>query len=247
MESIKRALKFQGRDFQKSVGMFWLVLFIVNIGSYVSMYKFNRGFIGIRVSGYASIDGIDITLISVAAANLVPIIIFFIVYCYEMYYEYFPVAISFSVTRKDFYKSAVIYNLITSAVFALIQGILIKADLHLVQYLGQNIKSDFGIFNSGTDSIIFIVFSLFICFTVFASAMNLLSALNYKFGYRLWIVIALLGIPYSARMGIPFELVGRLFTERIGAAQFSILAITAFACFVAGFLTVSGTNVKDRL
>lgn len=247
MSSFKRALKFQNIDFKKSVVTFWAVLIFINVGSYVSLYKFSNRFIGIRVSDSVIMNGAMDSAISIAGANIIPLLIFFIIYCYETFYEYFPIALSFSTTRKDFYKSAIVYDVTAVALFSLIQGILMKADTHIVKSLGAKPKVDFGIFNSQADSLLYIVFSLFICFMVFVGIMNLLGALNYKVGYKLWIGAAALMALYSMT-GLTFlnNLYDLLFTTRLGAAQLSISLLIITACYTSSYLTISRTNVKNK-
>lgn len=247
MNSFKRALKFQNIDFKKSLVTFWAVLIFINIGSYVSLYKFSNRFIGIRVSDSVIMNGARDSVISIAGANIIPLLIFFIIYCYETFYEYFPVALSFSTTRKDFYKSAIVYDFIAVALFSLIQGILMKADAHIVKSLGAKPKVDFSIFSSQGDSLLYIVFSLFICFIVFVSIMNLLGALNYKIGYKLWIgmsaIVALYSITGCTFLNNLYEV---LFATRLGLAQLSTSLLITAACYTASYLIISRTNVKNK-
>lgn len=249
MDSLKRTIKFQYIDFKKAVGWFWGVMLIINIASYISLYKFGRNFIGLRVSGFENIDGLNTWFLSVAASNLMAIIIFFIVYSYEMYYEYFPVAISFSITRKDFYASTIIDNVCIALTFAAIQGILMKIDYFIIDLLGNNPKLEFGMFNNSTDNILFIIFSLFVCFLVFISITNLLATLNYKFGFKLWII---LGVIFSLSMAlIDVSLTGmleKLFITRIsGGIKIIIFMIITILCYSIGYMIISITNVKNKL
>src|SRR5690606_26622795 len=93
-------------------------------------------------------------VMSVVGANIFPILIFFIVYCYEMYYKHFPIAIGFSITRKDFYKSTVIFNILTAFAFAVVQSVLMKLEVKLIGLLTVSPKFDYGIFNTTSDNII---------------------------------------------------------------------------------------------
>lgn len=249
MDSLKRAIKFQRIDFIKAAAWFWGIILIVDIASYISLYKLGSNFIGLRVSGFESIDGLNTWFLSVAASNLMAIIIFFIVYCYEMYYEYFPVAISFSVTRKDFYMSAIFDNVCVSLIFAAIQGILMKIDYYVIDLLGNNPKLNFGMFNNATDNIFFIIFSLFVCFLVFISIINLLAALNYKLGFKLWIILGVIFSLSTVFIGASLSgMFEHLFITRIsGGIKFIIFMAIATACYSIGYLIISITNVKNKL
>lgn len=248
MDSLKRAIKFQCIDFIKAVGWFWLVMLIINIASYISLYKFGANFIGLRVSGFGNVDGLNTWFLSIAASNLMAIIIFLIVYCYEMYYEYFPVAINFSVTRKDFYLSAIVDNIFISLIFSVIQGILMKVDYIIINLLGNDPKVDFRIFNNATDNIFFIIFSLFVSFLVFISIINLLAAFNYKLGYKLWIIFGVIFVVAESFIDMYLiKLFENLFITRISGIKLIILMIIIIACYAIGYMIINITNVKNKL
>jgi len=239
MEAMKRVNKFQRLDSLKSIGVFWLVISIIDIASYILIRIYGNNFYGMS----SSINGIS--FISVAAANIMAILIFFIVYPYEMYYKYFPIALSFSVTRKDFYKSVIIDNLIVSFIFALVQSVLMKLDMQIIRGLGKNPMVDFGIFNLSEDNIIFMTASLFIAFITFISIINLLSSLNYKFGFKLWIVLGAIIILLSTILGLSsFTMFNNLLTTRIGGIQLIALVIVNLLSYSIGYLVVSNLNIK---
>lgn len=243
MSALKRAMKFQRLDLVKSVGVFWLVMLILNIASFILNLKLGEGtiFYGIHHFG-------DNPLFSIAGANVWPAFIFFIVYCYEMYYEYFPIAASFSITRSDFYKSALIDNLIVAAFFAVIQGILMKLDIAAVKMLDITPLTEFGIFNTATDNIMTIVFSLFAAFLFVAAIMNLVALLNYKFGWKMWIVLtAISSLLLAFGVSDVFNILGRVVTERIDLRQLLFLVIPIIISYLAGFVVVRNTNIKNRI
>lgn len=183
MESIKRAVRFLIKDSRKSIIGFWIVMLIQNI----TIYLLNLN-IGTNISIGMGIKINNIRLLSVTGSNIMAIMIYFIVYSYLMYYENFSIGISFSVTRRDFFKSLIINNFFVCFVFSVVQGILMKLDPIIVTAMGRKPMLNFIIFNSSTDNIIYIIASLFIVFLTFASIFNLLAAINYRFGYIIWII-----------------------------------------------------------
>lgn len=245
MTGFKRAIKFQKIDFLKAVGAFWLVMLILNIASYLVNNFFGEGTIFYGIHNFSSGS---MSTMSIAGANMWPAFIFFIVYCYEMYYEYFPIAVSFSTTRRDFYKSVAIDNIIVSIVFALIQGILMKLDIIAIKALGFIPLTDFGIFNTQKDSLIFIILSLFVVFLFVVSIMNLLALLNYKIGLKLWIIVGLLvSLFVGVGIGFVFGILDWIMTIRIDFRQLIILIIPIILCYLAGFMVVKNTNIKNRI
>jgi len=247
MGSMKRAIKFQNLNLKKSTGWFWATILIINIISYILNYINENAFFGVS---YEFNNGNEtyISLISVAAANLLPIIIYFIVYCYEMYYKSFPIALSFSVTRKEFYKSVIIDNVLNAFIFALIQSILMKIDIYILNILGDNPKLDYGIFDTGADNILYMIFALGVCFLAFISLANLLGALNYRFGYKLWIFLGLVFSLSTAFVGTSiWGMFNTLFITRIGILKLIKLGIIIITSYSIGYITVSTINIKNRV
>lgn len=246
MNSLRRTIKFQNLDLIQLVGVFWAVILIIDVSSYILMSIYGNQFFGIS-SGYVE-NGTSFRSISVAAANIMPIVIFFVAYCYEMYYEYFPVAIGFSTTRKSFYKSVVINNIIVTSIFSVVQSILMKLDGKIISSMGRNPMVDFGIFNVSTDSLVFTIFSLLILFLSITSMLNLLASLNYKFGFKLWIAIGVVFSLTTAFIGTPFlGFINRIFTWRIDSLQLIILCITIIACNFIAYRVISNTNIKNKI
>jgi hypothetical protein len=201
------------------------------------------------ISGQISIGTTtNLTMITVAAANLMPIVIYFTAYSYEMYYQSFPVALAFSITRKEFYKSLIIRNISTALIFALIQSALMKLDIYIVNKLGATAHIDFGIFNTSLDNIIYIMLSLFVAFLAFTSISNLLAALNYRFGFKLWIGIGLVFSLSTVFIGASFwNLFNELFTTRINTLQLVILGVIMIVCYSIGYIIVTNTNIKNKV
>lgn len=247
MESMKRANRFLNIDMKQSVLWFWGTMLLINIISYTLMSIYGLTFFAI--SGQISIGTeTSFSVLTVAAANLMPIIIYFIAYSYEMYYQSFPVALAFSVTRKEFFKSLIIRNISTAFIFATIQSILMKLDIYIVSKLGPTPKVDFGIFNTSSDNIIYIMLSLFVAFLAFTSITNLLAALNYRFGFKLWIFYGFI-ISLTIAFAGPsiLEMFYELFTTRINTLQLVILGVIMIVCYSIGYTIVSNTNIKNKI
>lgn len=246
MEGMKRANRFIGLDLVKSVGVFWIVIIIVSIASYIGNFALKNVYIGLS---YGLHDGsLGIKTISVAAANIMPIIIYFIAYIYAMYYENFPVALAFSITRKDFYKSLIICNVLIAFIFALVQSILLKIDIKIINSIGRNPYLDFGIYNTSLDKLFYIIFSLFIVFAVLISILNLLAALNYRFGFKLWIVIGIVFFLSAAFIGASISMFfEELFTTRIDTLQLVILGVIMIFSYSIGYIIVTNTNIKNKI
>lgn len=245
MTGLKRALKFQRLDLLKTIGTFWAVMLLLDTASYIVNSIFGEGTI---FYGIHNVTSQGLTLMSITAANIWPVFIFFIVYSYEMYYEYFPIAVSFSITRRDFYKSTIIYNLVVVLIFAVIQGVLIKLDIKLMQSLGRTPMVEFGIFNTRTDNILIIILSLFTIFLSLTALMNLLAAFNYKFGWKLWIAFGLIFSLSTVFIGTSLVgFINYLMTSQFDFIQFIILAIIITASYAIGHFMIINTNIKNRI
>lgn len=249
MESIKRINKFQRYDLKKSVGAFWVVMIIVNIFAYV-LTSYTNSNSNIKFGPFVH-EG---DLLSMAGSNIVPIFIFFIVYGINMYHEYFALALSLGVTRRDFYKSVIVNNLLVSLIFAFIQGILQIIDKNVVEFLGFNPMVDFGIFNTSRDNIFIIILSLFAFFLIYASMSNLLGVLQYKFGYKFWIgfgIVTLFGVVlennYPFITNLPGVFSGiYLWLESIfrSFTIFPLGLLIMLISYTLGYLLIRRTNIK---
>lgn len=248
MESIKRAVKFQIKDARMSIIAFWVVILTVNIAFYLmNLYgktNFNVGM---------STGQNGIVLLSVVGSNLMAITVYFVVYSFVTYYESFPIVIGFSLTRKDFYKSLIARNFLVAFLFALIQGILLKIDPLIVKAIGREPLFDFSFFNIQTDSIIFIIFSLFIGNLVFVSAVNVLAALNYRVGFKLWIILgAIASLLMFTRVGniignTTLDFAWKVLNTRIDLLQLLKLVLIIVICNILGYFITINTNIKDKL
>lgn len=243
MESNKRALKFQLNESKRSILVFWAVILIVNIFA-LFMTKYTDVSIGISQGGGGQ-------LFSLFGMNILPIIIYLMVYNYELYYKNFPIALSFSVIRKDFFKSMIVNNVVVTFIFAVIQSILIKTDPILVKLIGREPIYDFKAFNIQTDNIIFIIIYLFIAFMLYITIWNLVAVLNYKYGPKFW--IALVTITLLPQFVIKTNLLSNLILPgdwlniRLNLMQFLKLSIITILFHVPIYFVTINTNVKNKV
>lgn len=246
MESTKRAIKFQLNESKVTILVFAAVILIINIFWIVFPQIF--GFpIGINMDGY----GVDINVLSLMALNFIPIICHYIVHNYVLYYKNFPISLSFSVTRKDFFKSMMINNIIIAFLVSTIQSILMKIDPLLVSFIGKEPYYEFGLFNSQTDNILFIIISIFTISILFIAIWNLIAALNYKFGPKFWGVLGMifLLIPPNSRNIIR----GLMFLEdywmnvRVDSLQFTKLSVISILLYILIYFIIINTNIKNKV
>lgn len=239
MESTKRVIKFHNYDLKKSLAMFWLVLGAVNIIGYaLSMYSKSNTRFGAFIS-----NGNELSL---AGSNIMAIVIFFIVYGIMMYYEDFAIALSFGITRRDFYTSGIVNNILVASIFGIIQGTLQVVDKYIVEYLGYTPMVDFGIFNTLTDNLFFIVLTLIIVFLTIISITNLLGVLQFRFGYKLWIGLALI-VFLSQFVSKWIIQLWKILIEITTVNRMSIILtqiVIMIICYSLGYLLIKKTNIK---
>lgn len=242
MESTKRALKFQFNESKFSIFKFWVVILIVDLFA-VFMTKYTSVSIGINEGGGGQ-------LFSLFGMNILPIIIYLMVYNYELYYKNFSIALSFSVIRKEFFISMIANNVIVAFVFAVIQSILMKVDPMLVRFVGRTPIYDFKAFNIQTDSVIFIILYLFIAFMLYITIWNLIAVLNYKFGARLWIALVVITLlPQSiikTNLVSDFILPGDWLNVRIAPLQFIVFSIITILIYTVIYFIIQNTNIQNK-
>jgi hypothetical protein len=246
MESLKRSIKYQFMESKSFILGFWSTVLIINVFFYVlnnmSSIDFRIGFsLGAEVNG----------AISVAGINIMIILISLLVYNFESNYESFPLAISLSMSRKNYFLSFLVDNVFIAFVFAIIQSLLLKIDPFLVKLIGKVPLNDFLYFNVETDNIFFITFTLFILFLLFISFWNFISSLNYKFGYKMWIVLIGLNIVLPIlNLDILSQLVesaGNMLEFRFGAFQALTIILTTAVLYILNYFVVMRTNVKKKI
>lgn len=193
MEALKRQIRFMIKDSKRSFIIFWVVVILVNIAGYILNANFN-GRYGTISFGMAKV-GVSVNeggLINVAGSNIIAIGIYMIVSNMLMYYENFPTAIGFSSTRKDFYKALIIHNSLLCAAMTAIEVVLLKIDNIIIEAIGKQPLEDFIYFNTKENNIFYIFIIVFLMFMAFCAVFNLLGALLYRYGYKLWIVLGVL-------------------------------------------------------
>ncbi|WP_353095195.1 hypothetical protein [Tissierella praeacuta] len=244
MNSAKRAFRFQKYGSKKSILGFWSVILTINILTYILSIYFNPK---VKIGLFNGNDD----LYSIAGANLMPIFIFFIVYGISMYHEDFALALSFGITRKDFYKSVIVDNIIVTSSFAAIQCILQIVDKHIIESLGHNPMVEFGLFNTSTNNILSIFLVSFIIFLALVSVTNLLGVLHYRFGYKFWIGFALIFIVLQMSINFitrPITGISELYSWLISQFGNSTIFILEFLiiiiCYTIGYFLMRKANIR---
>lgn len=244
MDATKRAFKFQKYGFKKSVLVFWSVLLTLNILTYIVMIYFNPH---IRIGLFSGEEDV----FSIVGGNIMPIFIFFIVYGIIMYHEDFSLALSFGVTRIDFYKSVIVNNILVVLIFASIQAVLQTIDKYIIGYLGYKPMVEFGLFNTATNNILFIVLTLSLLFLTFISITNLIGVLQYRFGYKFWIGFGIVAITLQITSNVLTSLVVGLsniygwLSSRLHSSTTMILAfLVIIVCYILGYVFIRKANIK---
>lgn len=193
MEALKRQIRFMIKDSKRSFIVFWVVVILVNIAGYILNANFQGRYATISFGmAKVGVSGNEGGLINVAGSNIIAIGIYLIVSNMLMYYENFPTAIGFSSTRKDFYKALIIHNSLLCAAMTAIEVVLLKIDNIIIEAIGKQPLEDFIYFNTKENNIFYIFIIVFLMFMAFCAVFNLLGALLYRYGYKLWIVLGVL-------------------------------------------------------
>lgn len=246
MESLKRSIRYQFIESKKFILGLWGTTLIVNIFFYILN---NMSSTNSRIGFSIGLEGNY--SISVAGINLMILFISLLVYNFESNYESFPLAISLSVSRKDYFTSFLLDNIFISFVFAVIQGILLKVDPFFIKLVGKVPLYDFFYFNTKTDNILFIILILFIAFLSFTSLWSLIASLNYKFGYKMWIVLIGSNILFSIFNLDPLskfmKSIGEIFEVRPGSFPIFLLMASTAAMYALNYFVVKRTNIKKSI
>lgn len=238
MESSKRLFRYLGYHQLGGVAVFWLVMLLVNTLSALMAFTLTSNV----TMGPHIVSG---QLLSFAGANVLAIFIFFIVYGLEMYYECFSLAAGFGNTRRNFYLNVILNNIIMVSIFSLVQYILLRLDNYIVSMIGFEPMEEFGLFNIN-DSIISILFTLGFTLLVFASFMNLIGVLQYRFGYKFWIALGIFGLlaqMFTNFIGIlihSFRIVIEIIMDGYLLIGLPIILIS----YLIGYMVIRRANVK---
>lgn len=245
MEATKRAIRFQFNEIKRSILIFLFVVLIVDIFSII-MSQISDISIGINIDGFTD----ESNMISLMALNILPIIVYLIVFNYESYYKSFPLALNFSMIRKDFFKSMVLNNIILVSVLAVIQAILMKIDPIIVKFIGKDPVYDFKAFNIQTDSLIFIIMYFFIAFLLLQTIWNLIAALNYKFGSKMWIALGIITFIsinlFKTNILSELLLPGNWLNMRLDIGRLLIASIIVLLVYIGIYFISINTDVKNK-
>ncbi|MGO1470551.1 MAG: hypothetical protein ACTHW2_11060 [Tissierella sp.] len=259
MDSFKRSLRYQFMETKKFIMKFWIIVILVDIFFYILNNLATGNFIGFDLGDGSAEFNIGFSLggstatsnpVSVAGVNLMIIVITLLVYNYERNYESFPLSQSLGMTRRDYFTSFLTDNIVVVFIFASIQGILLKVDPKLMKLVGKEPLYDFVNFNLQRDNLLFIIFSLFILFLAFISIFNLLASLNYKFGYKIWIVLVGVNILASIFNIKPFEkiliFIGDTIATRYGVFETFLILLSVAIMYIVNYFVTINTDVKRR-
>lgn len=245
MESLKKGMRYQLMESKKFLVGFWSVMLIVNIFFYILN---NIGSLNSRIGLSIGISGGVNNSISVVGANLMAILIALLVYNYESNYESFPLAISLSMTRKEYFLSFLVDNIFIAFICATIQGILLKIDPFFVKLINRTPLYDLKYFNTVTDNVFYIIFMLFILFLAFTAFWNLFASINYKFGYKIWLILIgtniLLSIININFIGSILNAIGNILAPRLGVFQILVILASTVAFYMLNYIVVIRTDVK---
>ena len=158
-------------------------------------------------------------------------------------------AIGFSATRNDYYKSVIISNNMTCLAMAVISSLLLKVDRLIIILIAREPLVDFRFFNTVDDNILFIIFSLFIGFLTLVAISNFIGVLLYRVGaIKFWVSVLFLFIfiqmnHFSIAKSI-WNSIGKIFTTRITSINLIYLLIIISIFYTLGYFILRGTDVK---
>lgn len=251
MDINHRLFRYLSKDTLKGLGIFCVVITIVNILATIVSYSIvpDMIFNSITINEEVIIlggNGVSEGAMSFAGSNLFAIFVFFIVYGIVVYYENFSLAGGFGITRKNFYLHVVLINIIIVAISAVFQITLLKIDTMVLSNLGYEPLVDFGLFNMN-DPIILNILLLGFSFLVFTSLTNLIGVLQYRFGAKFWIglgIFILLMTLFSSRIGILFNELGSVTNAIANGGGFFIGTLVIIFSYGLGFILIRKVNVK---
>jgi hypothetical protein len=249
MEGIKRQVKFFIYDSKKQFITLWVVIILLDLMGYYLNYKYNAGFGISEMISQDSVNGEIITTkyANVAGANILPAMIFLVVYSLMQYGEGFSTAIGFSSTRKDFYRGVIVHNVIICAVMALIETVLLKLDVVILKLLEINPITKISYFDTKADNVIFIFLIIFLQALIFCAFMNLISVLTYKFAAKFWIAAGIVFLVLINMKAANFTL-GKLISAAVHYGSFMSFTIRflliSIAMYILGWIFVRRMDVK---
>ena len=230
MDTKKRVFRYLTYDQLKGVGIFWLVMTMINILATIVAFSTKSNLIlGPML--------IDEQVITFAGSNIFSAYIFFIIYGIVMYYESFTLVGGFGVARKNFYLNVIVNNIIVVLLSSIIQ--IVKIDNYAISKLGFEPMVDFGLFNMN-DNIILNILLLSFIFLVFVSMTNLLGVMQYRFGYKLWIGLGIFLLVSQATINF----IGRIFGSFMNIILDSNFELIILLAYSIGFIFIRSVNIK---
>lgn len=248
MENFKRNMKYQFMETKKFLLGFFITIIIIDLVFYILNARYSEN---INIGFSLGELGVNSAL-SVVGINIMAILIALIAYNFESNYEDFPLAISLSMTRKGYFLSFLADNIFIALIFAVIQGILFKIEPIIMRMIDRVPLYDFVYFNNQTDNIFYIIFILFILFLGFTAFWNLLASINYKVGYKMWIVLIAANIlltSISFRIGFIetiFDSIEKILSPRLGVFQILIILASIGILYTLNYLIVIRTDIKKK-
>ncbi|MDO5707616.1 MAG: hypothetical protein Q4P31_03175 [Andreesenia angusta] len=182
MSSLSRSRKLVNSNLKKGLIITGIVTLILDLALVLLNLYFDNFSLGL-VTGSGKNQ-----LLSIFALNILPFTIYFLTNSMIMISENLYIAINYSLTRKNFYKSMIINSIIISLIFSIVQGMLFKAEPLILSVFEKNSRDNFILFNSWTDNLIVIIGILFVMIFTFISLLNLIVSLNNKFGFKIWLI-----------------------------------------------------------
>lgn len=249
MSSLSRAIKLTNYSLKKSIILTLIATLIIDILAIIANIYMEDAYIGGLVIGTGKEK-----LLSIFAINIIIFTIFFLTNAMIIFSESLPVSISYSLTRSNFFKSMIVNSIIASTIFSIVQGILFKVEPILIDYIGKKSINDFILFNTNSDNLFTIIGILFLVTITFISILNFLVSLNYKFGFKVWLLLAGIIIILALikiGLGISFENLfinlRSLFNKNTKITNFILAGIIFLLFNFLNYLIIKKTNIKYEL
>lgn len=244
MSSFNRSINLTNYSLKRGIILTWIITIIIDIFAILANVIFAEVPIGVMTGSG------KFALLSIFAINLLPFTIYFITNSMIIFSESLPVSITYGLTRKNFFISMIVNSLIISVLFSVIQGILFKLEPLIIDMLGKNARENFILFNTSSDNIFFVIAILFLMIISFISFVNLIVGLNYKFGFKLWLVLAALILLFALAnrgLNISFGIIDQVENIVYGSDKSSgliILGVITVLSNLINFVVIKFTDVR---
>ncbi len=249
MSSLSRSIRLTNYSLKKGLLITLIVTLIIDIALIAANFYFESISIGGIITGSG-----DNQLLSIFAINILPFIIFFLTNSMLIFSESLPISISYSLTRGNFFKSMIINSAIIAAIFSIIQGILFKIEPALIGRMGKTARDNFIIFNTWNDNVFVIILCLFVMIISFLAFINLLVGLNYKFGFRVWLIVAgliLIGVLLNKGLNVSFapflSYVNMLMSIKMRFTNLIIMGVIFLVSNIINYLIIKSISIKYEI